>query len=534
MNRQRVGQSGDAVAGRDDEQLRHPAARARPRRTAPRCGTRTAAATSTCSAASRSTRSATPTRPSSRPSPGRSPRWARVEPLHHRAAARAGRAAAGAARPARARVLFCNSGAEANEAAFKMARPHRPYPHHRGGGRRSTAARWARSRSPASRASATPFEPLPARGVARALRRRRRAGRRRRQRHRRGLPRTDPWGRRAPSPRRRATSPRRARSPPSAARCSCSTRCRPASGAPGLVRPPGRRRRAGRRHAGQGPRRRAADRGVHRLRRRGGRCSSPASTAPRSAATRSAAPRRWRCSTRSPPTGCSSTSRCSARSIAHGRRGAGPPAGPRRRRRGPADRHRAVRARCRPPSSPQARDAGFLVNNAVPDRVRLAPPLVLTEEQAEEFLIALPGDPGRRAMSRHLLRDDDLTPAEQAEVLELAVAMKADPFAHQPLAGPKAVAVLFDKASTRTRRLVRGRHRPARRHPGDHRRAGEPARPRRDHRRHRPRPVPLRRRHRLAHRRPVAHRGDGRGAPPCRWSTRSPTSSTPARSSPTC
>jgi acetylornithine/N-succinyldiaminopimelate aminotransferase len=27
----------------------------------------------------------------------------------------------------------------------------------------------------------------------------------------------------------------------------------------------------------------------------------------------------------------------------------------------------------------------------VPDRVRLAPPLVLTEEQAEEFLIALPG-----------------------------------------------------------------------------------------------------------------------------------------------
>ena len=39
----------------------------------------------------------------------------------------------------------------------------------------------------------------------------------------------------------------------------------------------------------------------------------------------------------------------------------------------------------------QARDAGFLVNNAVPDRVRLAPPLILTEEQAEEFLVALPG-----------------------------------------------------------------------------------------------------------------------------------------------
>ena len=37
-----------------------------------------------------------------------------------------------------------------------------------------------------------------------------------------------------------------------------------------------------------------------------------------------------------------------------------------------------------------AREAGFLVNNAVPDRVRLAPPLVLTEEQAQEFLAALP------------------------------------------------------------------------------------------------------------------------------------------------
>ncbi|MGH3787402.1 MAG: acetylornithine transaminase [Pseudonocardiaceae bacterium] len=37
-----------------------------------------------------------------------------------------------------------------------------------------------------------------------------------------------------------------------------------------------------------------------------------------------------------------------------------------------------------------ARDAGFLVNPAVPDRVRLAPPLVLTEAQAREFLNALP------------------------------------------------------------------------------------------------------------------------------------------------
>ncbi|HEX2264390.1 MAG TPA: acetylornithine transaminase [Pseudonocardiaceae bacterium] len=37
-----------------------------------------------------------------------------------------------------------------------------------------------------------------------------------------------------------------------------------------------------------------------------------------------------------------------------------------------------------------AQDAGFLVNPAVPDRIRLAPPLVLTDAQTREFLNALP------------------------------------------------------------------------------------------------------------------------------------------------
>ncbi|MGB9372900.1 MAG: ornithine carbamoyltransferase [Jiangellales bacterium] len=54
-------------------------------------------------------------------------------------------------------------------------------------------------------------------------------------------------------------------------------------------------------------------------------------------------------------------------------------------------------------------------------------------------------------MTRHFLRDDDLSPAEQATVLTLAARMKADPTGRQPLAGPQTVALLFDKPSTRTR-----------------------------------------------------------------------------------
>jgi ornithine carbamoyltransferase len=54
-------------------------------------------------------------------------------------------------------------------------------------------------------------------------------------------------------------------------------------------------------------------------------------------------------------------------------------------------------------------------------------------------------------MTRHFLRDDDLSPAEQAAVLELAEQMKKDRFGWHPLAGPLAVAVLFDKQSLRTR-----------------------------------------------------------------------------------
>ena len=53
-------------------------------------------------------------------------------------------------------------------------------------------------------------------------------------------------------------------------------------------------------------------------------------------------------------------------------------------------------------------------------------------------------------MTRHFLRDDDLSPAEQAEVLALAKRLKADRFAARPFEGPHAVAVIFDKPTLRT------------------------------------------------------------------------------------
>ena len=54
-------------------------------------------------------------------------------------------------------------------------------------------------------------------------------------------------------------------------------------------------------------------------------------------------------------------------------------------------------------------------------------------------------------MPRHFLRDDDLTPAEQRVILDTADEFKIDPFGRAPLAGPRSIAVIFEKSSTRTR-----------------------------------------------------------------------------------
>jgi ornithine carbamoyltransferase len=51
---------------------------------------------------------------------------------------------------------------------------------------------------------------------------------------------------------------------------------------------------------------------------------------------------------------------------------------------------------------------------------------------------------------RHFLRDDDLSPSDQARVLELATKLKQAPYDARPLAGPKTVAMIFDKPTLRT------------------------------------------------------------------------------------
>ena len=54
-------------------------------------------------------------------------------------------------------------------------------------------------------------------------------------------------------------------------------------------------------------------------------------------------------------------------------------------------------------------------------------------------------------MVRHFLKDDDITAVEQAEILRRALELKKAPYSARPFEGPKTVALIFDKTSTRTR-----------------------------------------------------------------------------------
>ena len=117
-------------------------------------------------------------------------------------------------------------------------------------------------------------------------------------------------------------------------------------------------------------------------------CSRPASTARRSAATRSRAPPASRCSTRSRRRACSPGDRA-RRAPRRGRARDRPPARRRGARARAAPRHRAHGRRVRRRGG-RAHGAGFIVNPVQPDALRLAPPLVLTDAQVDDFVAALP------------------------------------------------------------------------------------------------------------------------------------------------
>ena len=106
-----------------------------------------------------------------------------------------------------------------------------------------------------------------------------------------------------------------------------------------------------------------------------------------------------------------------------------------------------------------ALDAGFIVNNPTPSRIRLAPPLVLTEADAD----APSSTRGRRSstrrglsMTRHFLADDDLTPGRAGR------RSSTWPPSSRPrrttrgrYAGPQSVAMIFDKPTLRTQVVLR-------------------------------------------------------------------------------
>jgi ornithine carbamoyltransferase len=54
-------------------------------------------------------------------------------------------------------------------------------------------------------------------------------------------------------------------------------------------------------------------------------------------------------------------------------------------------------------------------------------------------------------MTRHFIRDDDLTAAEQSLIISKAIELKLNRFSDRSFEGPNSVALIFDKTSTRTR-----------------------------------------------------------------------------------
>ncbi len=122
-----------------------------------------------------------------------------------------------------------------------------------------------------------------------------------------------------------------------------------------------------------------------------------------------------------------------------------------------AARRRAERARGAA-GGRAALEAGFIVNavRARRDPARAAPHPDRRAGHGRRPLLRIPS--GGTRMTRHFLRDDDLTPAEQKAVLELGLALRADRFARRPAGRARAPS---RSSSTSRRCAPRCRSRPA-------------------------------------------------------------------------
>ena len=76
---------------------------------------------------------------------------------------------------------------------------------------------------------------------------------------------------------------------------------------------------------------------------------------------------------------------------------------------------------------------------------QIAPSAGVSQQPGDGFLRV-----GRGMILQHFLADDDISQAEQVQILDLADDLKRQPFTHPVFAGPRSVAMLFDKPTLRT------------------------------------------------------------------------------------
>ena len=123
-----------------------------------------------------------------------------------------------------------------------------------------------------------------------------------------------------------------------------------------------------------------------------------------------------------------------------------------------------------PPNRRCRTEAGFIINAPAPDVLRLAPPLILTTEQADSFIAALPGilDAAASSRRRPQTQPEPPTPRKASSCPALSSGtttlsrrvghpagprrrLQDGPLRASPRWPGKAVAVIFEKNSTRTR-----------------------------------------------------------------------------------